>query len=68
MTQLLYTVPEAAALMGVCEATLWTLIRKREIDSIVIPSASGRGKRNLRRVERSAIDAFIAKHRQEATA
>lgn len=68
MTQLLYTVPDAAGLMGISEATLWTLIRNREIDSIAIPSAAGRGKRSMRRIERAVIDAFIAKHRQEATA
>lgn len=66
MTQLLYTVPDAAQVMGISETTLWTLIRTRQIDSIAIPSAGGRGKRSMRRIERAVIDAFIAKHRQAA--
>lgn len=66
MTQLLYTVPDAAKAMGISQRTLEGLIAQRRIASVLIPSSRGRGKRNMRRIERAVIDAFIAKHRQPA--
>lgn len=67
MTQLLYTVPDAAKAMGISQRTLEGLIAQHRIASVLIPSSRGRGKRNMRRIEAAVIDAFITAHRQEAT-
>jgi predicted DNA-binding transcriptional regulator AlpA len=64
---ILYTVPGAAAAMGISERTLWEYIRQGLIATVPLPPATGRGKRNMRQVEAAEIDRFIAAHRQPAT-
>lgn len=65
-TALLHTVAETATLLGFSERTVWDLIRSGELASVAVPSATGRGKRAMRRVERSEIDAFISRNRATA--
>jgi predicted DNA-binding transcriptional regulator AlpA len=62
----LLSVPEAAKRLGISESSMWVLIRNRAIETVEIPSAKAPGRKIMRRVEESAIDAFIATHRQPA--
>lgn len=49
---LVYTVKEAAAILRVCEATCWTMIRTGELRSIKV--------RGRRLVPASAVEALVA--------
>lgn len=51
MEKMLYTVPEAAELLGVGTSTLWELIRRDRIASVSIG--------HLRRIPKDALQAFI---------
>lgn len=70
MTQpepLLHTVAETATLLGFSERTVWDLIKSGELASVTPRSATGRGKRAMRRVERAEIDAYIKRNRVATT-
>lgn len=62
----LLTVPEAAEYSGLSESTIWVMIRNRQIESIGIPSARGRGERKQRRIRRSVLDKFLREHTEPA--
>lgn len=69
MTQqepLLCTVQETATLLGFSERTVWDLIRSGKLASVSPPSAHGSGKRVMRRVKRTEIDAFIERNSAQA--
>lgn len=59
----LRTVRETAELLGVGETTVWELIRNGELISVKIPSGRGEGRRFMRRIEESEIQAFIERSR-----
>lgn len=54
MNRLLFSVPEAAEMLGLTPKGLWTMIGRRDIETVKV----GR----LRRVPLSAIEAYIAEH------
>jgi excisionase family DNA binding protein len=67
-SQPLRTVDEAAGLLGISVTSVWDLMRSGKLASVAIPSARGHGKRSMRRIEQSEIDAFIERHRQATAA
>jgi excisionase family DNA binding protein len=56
----LLSVAQAAEQLGMSPPKLYDLVYKGEIASVQIPSSS---RRNTRRIEQAAIDAFIEQHR-----
>ena len=54
MSRLLLSVPEAAEMLGLTPKGLWTMVGRRDIDSVKV----GR----LRKIPLAAIEAYIAEH------
>jgi excisionase family DNA binding protein len=58
---LFVTVAQAAAQLGLSPRHVYDLVREGELSSLQIPGPTG--KRSACRVEQTAIDAFIERHR-----
>lgn len=54
MSRLLLSVPEAAEMLGLTPKGLWTMVGRRDIETVKV----GR----LRKIPLSAIEAYIAEH------
>jgi excisionase family DNA binding protein len=54
MARLLFSIPEAAEMLGLTPKGLWTMVGRRDIETVKV----GR----LRKVPLLAIDSYIAEH------
>ncbi|MGO9297272.1 MAG: helix-turn-helix domain-containing protein [Streptosporangiaceae bacterium] len=64
MTKKMLSVEGTAEELGVSVRTVWDLIYRGDLDSVQIPSPTGR--RKMRRIERAALDRFIEANRASA--
>jgi excisionase family DNA binding protein len=63
----LLTVPEAAEQLGISREYVYELMRRGELDYIQLPLRTG-ARWSGRRIEQTAIDAFIENNRRSETA